>query len=128
MSSNWSKSWRKDYDVGYRKPPKHKQFQPGQSGNRKGRPKVEKTIQDVLIESLNKAQVVKDHGKTKSMTKKEVIVNVLITESMKANTRAIQLLFKLAQDSNAWNKLSKEDRSMIIKFVEPDKDEKNKKG
>jgi Family of unknown function (DUF5681) len=28
-----------DYDVGYGKPPKTTQFQPGQSGNRRGRPK-----------------------------------------------------------------------------------------
>jgi hypothetical protein len=58
------------------------------------------------------------------MTKQEAIVNILVAESMKANTRAIQLLFKLAQDSNAWSRLNKADRSMIIKFVEPDKDKK----
>lgn len=32
------------YEVGYRKPPKQNQFQKGQSGNRKGRPKKRKRI------------------------------------------------------------------------------------
>jgi hypothetical protein len=29
-----------DYEVGYRRPPKHTRFKPGQSGNPLGRPKI----------------------------------------------------------------------------------------
>ncbi len=40
------------YDVGYRKPPKHTRFKPGQSGNPRGRPKGTKNLKTDLIEEL----------------------------------------------------------------------------
>jgi hypothetical protein len=36
MSSDFSK----EYEIGYKKPPRKNQFKPGQSGNPKGRPKL----------------------------------------------------------------------------------------
>jgi hypothetical protein len=41
-----------DYDVGHAKPPKHTRFQPGQSGNPRGRPKGTKNLKTDLIEEL----------------------------------------------------------------------------
>src|ERR1035441_7578847 len=42
------------YTVGYRKPPRHAQFNPGQSGNAKGRPKKATAVDDVLYEEFNR--------------------------------------------------------------------------
>ena len=42
------------YRVGYGKPPKQHQFQPGQSGNRKGRPKGAKNKATLLREILDR--------------------------------------------------------------------------
>ena len=42
-----------EYEVGYRKPPKHTQFKPGQSGNPKGYKKHLKSLKTLLMEALN---------------------------------------------------------------------------
>ena len=81
-------------------------------------------MQHTLIDVLHKKQLVKEDGKPKTMTKQEAIINVLVNEAMKPDLRAIQVLFKLAQDSDVWNELDNKDRKMIIEFVEQDKDKK----
>ena len=43
-----------DYTVGYKKPPRHTQFKPGESGNRKGRPKQGETFADVITKQVRK--------------------------------------------------------------------------
>ena len=43
---------KKDYEVGYGKPPKSGQFKPGQSGNPKGRPKGAKNFKTELATVL----------------------------------------------------------------------------
>ena len=45
---------KSDYPVGYKKPPRHTQFKPGQSGNPRGRPKQSATFADVLTRQLRK--------------------------------------------------------------------------
>jgi hypothetical protein len=45
---------RSDYAVGYKKPPRHTQFKPGQSGNRSGRPKQSVGFGEALIRQLRK--------------------------------------------------------------------------
>ena len=43
-----------DDKVGYCKPPKHSQFQPGQSGNSRGRPKKNRSLEDLLKRELDR--------------------------------------------------------------------------
>ena len=47
-------SMSRDYEIGYGKPPKKHQFKPGQSGNRKGRPKGTKNTATLLREILDR--------------------------------------------------------------------------
>jgi hypothetical protein len=47
-----------DYPVGYKKPPRHSQFKPGQSGNSKGRPKRSPTFDEALAKQLRRSVTV----------------------------------------------------------------------
>lgn len=56
-SSGVRRECSEDYEVGYKKPPKEYQFKPGQSGNSKGRPKINKNpyaLIDEAIEEVNR--------------------------------------------------------------------------
>ena len=54
----------KDYEVGYRKPPKHTQFKEGQSGNPAGRPKGTNNLKTDLIEELGEQILIREGDRT----------------------------------------------------------------
>lgn len=83
----------KDYDVGYKKPPKDTQFKPGQSGNPKGRPKDSRNIKTVMLQVAQEEVVfhTKD-GNTIAMSNQEALVRKLFQEAQKGNTRAAKVL------------------------------------
>lgn len=81
-----------DYKVGYRRPPRHTQFQPGQSGNKKGRPKKSKGLEDLIERELDKKIKVKEDGKVKSTTKREALVTQLVNGAIKGDTKPLQLV------------------------------------
>ena len=53
-----------EFDIGYRRPPKASQFQPGHSGNPRGRPKGGRKVGAVLQELMNAKVTVTEHGRT----------------------------------------------------------------
>lgn len=85
-----------DYKAGFGKPPKHTQFQPGQSGNSKGQPKRTKTITALSREELKASIPVTENGTKKTMTKREVIVRQVVNGGLKGKpTFALRLLQRL---------------------------------
>lgn len=57
-----------DYEVGYKKPPKHGQFKPGQSGNRSGRGRKNKpSIGELFLAEGNRVRPVLVNGKLVSI-------------------------------------------------------------
>ncbi len=85
-----------DYKVGYRKPPRHRQFKKGQSGNPKGRPKDAKNIKTELAEELQEKIVVREDGKRKVVSKQRAIIKSLEAKALKGDTRAANVLLNLA--------------------------------
>ena len=66
------------YDVGYKKPPKHEQFQPGESGNPKGKPKGAKDFKTELEEELQEKITIKESGKQKKISKQRPVDYAII--------------------------------------------------
>jgi hypothetical protein len=64
----------KDYEVGYGKPPKHTQFQPGQSGNPAGRPPKSRNLKRLVDEVLDEKIELTENGLAQTMSKREDFV------------------------------------------------------
>ena len=86
-----------DYEVGFGRPPQHSRFRAGQSGNPKGRPKGSKTLETLLAEALNEKVVVKEDGRRRAITKREIIIKQLVNKSAGADLQAIRMLLGVMQ-------------------------------
>src|SRR5262245_49378628 len=87
-----------DYRVGYRKPPKHTQFQPGRSGNRKGRPKGAKNLMTDLAEELAECIIVREGDQSRRVSKQRAVVMSLVARSLQGDPKVTPLVFSLISE------------------------------
>jgi Family of unknown function (DUF5681) len=85
------------YEVGYGKPPKHTQFQKGQSGNPKGRPKKPKNLPALILKAFGEKVVVKGSGKRHSMTKLEAALVQLVNRALSGDIKAFREVIRLRE-------------------------------
>lgn len=86
----------RDYEVGYRKPPRHSRFKPGHSGNRRGRPLGVKNSATLLKRALLEPVLVKQRGNQVRTIKLRVIVTQLVNQAVGGDYASIRLLFRYA--------------------------------
>lgn len=88
-----TKKDKDDYEVGYKKPPKKNQFKPGQSGNKRGRPKGSKNLDSIYKELFNTKLPNKETGEKMPVSK--ALVNKLLIKALQDNDiKAIDYLLK----------------------------------
>ena len=88
----------KDYKVGYGKPPKRTQFERGQSGNPKGRPKGAKGVRASVRRELEAKITVRDSGREIRVSKAEALGKQLMATALKGNLKALAEILKLESD------------------------------
>jgi len=96
-----SKGDEPDYDVGYRKPPRHSQFKPGQSGNGSGRPPNSKNASTIVRQALTAKVKLRENGRTRNMSKLEVSMTQLANKAAAGDLKAIQMVISLYRDVEA---------------------------
>jgi hypothetical protein len=83
---------KQDYPVGYKKPPEHTRFQPGQSGNMKGRPKKAATVTEIVSRQLRRTVTVNDGHKTRKIPLVDAILMTHIGKAAKGDHRSTALV------------------------------------
>ena len=93
-----SKDEESGVPTGYKRPPQHTQFQPGQSGNPSGRPKRKaSTLTEKFELELDTSITVTEGGKPLKMTKLEAIVKQQTNKALQGDYKAAALLMKIVQ-------------------------------
>lgn len=74
--------------VGYARPPRHGRFQPGRSGNPKGRPKGRRNLTTLVQAELKRPVTVTEGGRTRRVEKAAAMVASQVNKALKGDTRA----------------------------------------
>ncbi len=93
-----------DDKVGYKKPPEHSRFKPGQSGNPNGRPKGSKNkltdsyltrLSDIVLNEAHREIQVKENGETVSVEVLEAVTRSVVANAMKGVAKSQKLVFEI---------------------------------
>ena len=112
-----------NYNVGYGKPPKNRQFQKGRSGNPSGRPKGSKKNIPEIIQKICHASVkVKgENGQHYYITKVEAVMTQLINSAAKGDHKAARTLFHILKAFPVLMEAPPlQPPNFTIQFVKPD--------
>ena len=88
------------YEVGYKRPPKHSQFKPGQSGNRKGRSKGSVNFKTDLLETLNMLTAITQDGVSRKISTQRAVLMRLRDGALRGKVRELVQLIELARTYN----------------------------
>lgn len=97
-----------DYEVGYGKPPKDTRFQPGQSGNPRGRPKGSKNRHDrvglerlkkIVLEEAYRAVVVADGTRMVKVPVAQAVVRTMAVKAAKGDHRSQRLFSEMVRET-----------------------------
>jgi hypothetical protein len=83
---------RDDRDVGYKRPPPHSQFKPGQSGNPRGRPKHVRNFKTDLLDELREQIPIRENGRERKISKQRAFIKALVAAAIKGDMRATNAL------------------------------------
>ena len=92
---------KRDYAVGYGRPPRHTRFEKGRSGNPKGRPSGAKNLSTLFIEALNETVIIAENGGRRKISKRQAIVKQIVNKAAKGDWRCTKLLLELPQEAGS---------------------------
>jgi hypothetical protein len=84
-----------DSRVGYKRPPQHSKFKPGNSGNPKGRPKGALNLETDLTQELSEKIVIHEGERSLKLSKQRALLKSVLAKAFKGDVRAASLVFQL---------------------------------
>jgi hypothetical protein len=89
--------------VGYKRPPEHSRFKPGQSGNPSGRPKGSQNLRTIFEKILKEEVSLREGNEVKKITKAEAVMRGLVVGALKGDQRSLGTLFRIAEQAGHFN-------------------------
>jgi hypothetical protein len=89
-----------DFKVGYKSPPRHSRFQPGRSGNPRGRQKAVRNLGTDVKRTLEVPVRLNEQGKARRVSTQEAALLRLREKALKGDARSLDRLLELAQTFN----------------------------
>jgi hypothetical protein len=88
-----------DYETGYKKPPKHSQFKPGNRANPHGRrgKKERQTAAEIFNDVMNQNAEYRERGKAKRAPRIELLIKRYGAAALKGDVSAAANLLKLRE-------------------------------
>jgi len=86
---------KNDQKVGYRRPPVHTRFQPGQTGNAKGRPKGTADLRTDLRDELSEHIRVREGERDLNVSKQRAMLKALVAKALRGDARAASVVLGL---------------------------------
>jgi hypothetical protein len=108
--------------VGYKRPPQHSRFKPGQSGNPSGRAKGSQNFKTLFEKILKENVTLREGSEVRQISKAEAIMRGLVVGALKGDTRNIVTLFRLAEQTGQFEDVTNpitEIRRIIVGWKEP---------
>jgi hypothetical protein len=89
-----------DFKIGYKRPPRHSRFQPGKSGNPRGRQKSVRNLGSDVKRTLETPVRLNERGKAKRVSTQEAVLLRLREKALKGDGRSLDRLLQLARTFN----------------------------
>jgi len=114
------------FAVGYKKPPPHSRFQPGQSGNPRGRQKGVRNLAVDVKRTLEVPVRLNEQGKARRVSTQEAALLRLREKALKGDPRSLAQFLELAKifnnssavESTSGGTLAAEDQAILDAFAE----------
>ena len=89
--------------VGYKNPPVHSRFKPGQSGNPSGRARGSQNLKTLFHKILKEEVSLREGSDVRKVTKAEAVMRGLVVGALKGDTRSLGTLFRLAEQTGQFD-------------------------
>jgi Family of unknown function (DUF5681) len=110
-----------DKPIGYGNPPDHTKFQPGKSGNMKGRPKQSKPnidVQSLFLDELLREETLFVEGKQTKMLAIQIIARRFARDAMKGSVKALAVFERMTGGFSLVRALEHHQNSADLAFLD----------
>ena len=91
----------KNYQVGYRRPPKKTRFKKGRSGNPAGRPKGARSLKSSFMSELTEKIPAQINGQSRMISKRDALAKQIVNKAAMGHLPSVKFIAEFLADSEA---------------------------